>query len=276
MKDHALLFSALLAVFVAAAFAAALLANDPVRGLLLGMVPMLLALVVWALTNRAGYPNRVPDTLAHERTPLASSANEAGDEAPTWDPFQNERHPTQPGSEGAQPPAVSGDPFSPAKSAPAGEKPTSPSVPDRPGTKKAPQSKESQRGKAPAAGIEGTSSAPRESMPAQKPPPKTGPSQPTSGGPDAPSKVPPAQPTPDTETVRRKQVKPEDEKTTQGQTVDETSQKPNPSRQSPAKPAEPPTETPAEYLSPAEAARQAAEARKRSSRKGKGKPDEAA
>jgi hypothetical protein len=85
VKDHAPLFAALTVVFVAALVIAAILTTDPTRGLLLGILPTLFALVVWALTNRAGYPDRFPQTMAHHRAPFDANAST---ELNAGDPFE--------------------------------------------------------------------------------------------------------------------------------------------------------------------------------------------
>jgi hypothetical protein len=74
-------------MFLAALVSTVLLVGDPARGLLLGITPTLFALLVWALTNRAGYTERVPETLAHERT----AATVAPGEVSAWDPFERDR-----------------------------------------------------------------------------------------------------------------------------------------------------------------------------------------
>lgn len=129
VKDHALLFSALVASLLLVLVAVAGLADDPVRGLLLGALPALFGVLVWVLTSQAGYPNRQPDTLPHERpeTPVEPPAPKlrparkpiavaetvddvAIDEGPAWDPFAGERREvteTEPAPEAVD----NGDPF---------------------------------------------------------------------------------------------------------------------------------------------------------------------
>ena len=109
-----MLFIALMASLLLVLVAVAVLADDPVRGLLLGALPALFGVLVWVLTNQAGYPSRQPHTLPHERhekppekpveqppaksrparqpEPVADSAGEmAIDEGPEWDPFSGQR-----------------------------------------------------------------------------------------------------------------------------------------------------------------------------------------
>lgn len=137
MKDHALLFSALAASLLLVLIAVSALAEDPTRGLLLGALPALLGVLVWILTNQAGYPSRDPDSLPHERpaepvktpetpasqapaprapeprapAPAAGPADNAmADDEPVWDPFDGQRRePVAP--EPATEPIDSGDPF---------------------------------------------------------------------------------------------------------------------------------------------------------------------
>ena len=109
VKDHALLFVALTAVSIAALLIAVVLVDDPARGLLLGITPTLFALLVWAFTNRAGYPDRVPETLAHQRT--SPTDGQPAGEVSAWNPFELDR-PISP----AAPPAPTGD--SPAPTPP--------------------------------------------------------------------------------------------------------------------------------------------------------------
>ena len=89
IKDHALLFVALTAVSIAALVIAVLLVDDPVRGLLLGITPTLFALLVWTFTNRAGYAERVPETLAHQR--MTPTDGDPAGEVNAWDPFELDR-----------------------------------------------------------------------------------------------------------------------------------------------------------------------------------------
>jgi hypothetical protein len=110
VKDHALLFSALVASLLLVLIAIAVMADDPLRGLLLGALPALFGVLVWVLTSQAGYPSREPDTLPHERPekpvehpapklrparkPIAvpDAADDAAiDEGPSWDPFDGQR-----------------------------------------------------------------------------------------------------------------------------------------------------------------------------------------
>lgn len=94
VMDHAPLFAALTALFVISMVAVVFLVGGVVGDVLLGAVPTLFAVVVWAITNNAGYPNRDPVTLPHQRP-----ENPAGSE-PAWDPFAGERKAV-----------VGGDPF---------------------------------------------------------------------------------------------------------------------------------------------------------------------
>ncbi|MBT8201810.1 MAG: hypothetical protein KJO87_00740 [Acidimicrobiia bacterium] len=103
VMDHAPLFAGLAALFVVSMAAIVLLVDGVVGDVLLGAVPTLFAVVVWAITNHAGYPNRDPVTLPHLRPEVP-----AGSE-PAWDPFAGQRK--------AVPLAESGDPFDQANGA---------------------------------------------------------------------------------------------------------------------------------------------------------------
>ncbi|MGI9647585.1 MAG: hypothetical protein ACR2OI_03605 [Acidimicrobiia bacterium] len=129
VKDHALLFSALVASLLLVLVAVGALADDPVRGLLLGALPALFGVLVWVLTSQAGYPSREPDTLPHERpekpveppveksrparkpAPAPEAADEVEvDEGPQWDPFAGERREVAETEETPEP-LDNGDPF---------------------------------------------------------------------------------------------------------------------------------------------------------------------
>ncbi|MBT8192549.1 MAG: hypothetical protein KJP22_04040 [Acidimicrobiia bacterium] len=88
MKDHAPLFAMLTLALVAGFVLVAVVVGDPARGLLLGILPTAFVFVVWALTNRAGYPDRAPETLPHQRVPLEGEEDGA---VSAWDPFEGER-----------------------------------------------------------------------------------------------------------------------------------------------------------------------------------------
>ena len=97
VKDHPRPFLALVAVTVLALAAVAFSLSDPARGLSLGAIPVAFGAVVWALTNRAGYPDRDPASLPHERHEAESAADQS---TPTveaegadgeWDPFAGQR-----------------------------------------------------------------------------------------------------------------------------------------------------------------------------------------
>ena len=119
VKDHAPLFVALAALFVAGLVSSALLVPDPARGLLLGILPTAFAIVVWALTNRAGYPDRAPASLPHQRT----EGSQEEPEAAGWDPFDRER----PDVEETVGEETSGDSESDAPAQVPAEPPTAPS-----------------------------------------------------------------------------------------------------------------------------------------------------
>jgi hypothetical protein len=107
VKDHAPLFAALAALLVVAVFGSVFLVSDPTRGLLLGVFPSLFGLVVWGLTNRAGYPHRTPEKPAQGLSP-----SEAPAPAPASGQAVTRRtHKPAPAARPSPPVARSGDPF---------------------------------------------------------------------------------------------------------------------------------------------------------------------
>ena len=86
MKDHAPLFAMLTLALVAGFVLVAVVVGDPARGLLLGILPTAFVFGVWVLTNRAGYPDRAPETLPHQRL-----EGEEDGAVSAWDPFEGER-----------------------------------------------------------------------------------------------------------------------------------------------------------------------------------------
>ena len=114
VQDHARLFIALGALTLLAIIAAGILLSDPARGLAFGAVPVIFGGVVWILTNQAGYPNRDPESLAHERPTALEPAAPTTDNAPAgaeqWDPFAEQRMAAPP-SPAAETATAPGDPF---------------------------------------------------------------------------------------------------------------------------------------------------------------------
>jgi hypothetical protein len=98
VRDHAPLFAALAVALVVGLIGAIVLVSDPARGLLAGILPTGFGIVVWGLTNRAGYPDRTPETLAHERSGFG--ADGSTEDRERWDPFEGQRRAI-----------ASGDPF---------------------------------------------------------------------------------------------------------------------------------------------------------------------
>lgn len=86
--NHLALFGALLLIFAGAMAAATAFLDDPARGLAVGAIPMLFALILWATTNAAGYPQRGSDLPIEERSPIEGTVP---DSAPTGDPFAEPR-----------------------------------------------------------------------------------------------------------------------------------------------------------------------------------------
>ena len=70
VEDHRVLFGGFLLALVGAAALIAILVDNPLRGLLIGALPVLFALIVWAFTNGASYRLRHPDSLPEERIPM--------------------------------------------------------------------------------------------------------------------------------------------------------------------------------------------------------------
>ena len=314
VKDHALLFIALTAVSIAALVIAVLLMDDPARGLLLGITPTLFALLVWALTNRAGYAERVPETQAHQRTAPTDG------EVSAWDPFELDRPvspepppapigdgPTTTPSETTAPDAKPARPATSPKQETTG-KATRRSDPNGPGQQK---QKPATAGKAEAVAKRPTPSGTAKTPPVRQPKPdrrdepkgpvvpplpaqekassnpapsesgtsatgKPGkvrhpnPSQPQarpsrqSGSPEVgPDAGKPAAPSPPGDKQRSRHNQ-KGRKASAGDPIVSNPPKTPPDA----------ADTPSEHLTPAEAAKRDAEARK--SRKRKGKPDEAA
>jgi len=298
VKDHALLFVVLAAASVAVLVLAVLLVDDPARGLLMGITPTFFALLVWAFTNRAGYPDRVPETLAHQRT--TPTDGEPPDQVSAWDPFELDR-PVSPEPQQKPEQPTTGPKQETTRKA------TRPSEPNGPGQQKQ-KRKPAASGKA-----ETVAKQPTPSGTAKTPPGR----QPNSDVRDEPD-GPVAPPLPAQDKVSSNPAPSKSETRVTGKTG--KVRHPNPSqlqapssqssskvgpeasrptappppgdkkpsrhrqkdRKAPAedplvsKPPTPPAEsdTPPEHLSPAEAAKRDAEARK--SKKRKGKPDEAA
>lgn len=94
VMDHAPLFAALTALFVISMVAVVFLVGGVVGDVMLGAVPTLFAVAVWAITNNAGYPNRDPVSLPHQRPEIPAESG------PAWDPFAGQRKAV-----------VGGDPF---------------------------------------------------------------------------------------------------------------------------------------------------------------------
>lgn len=259
MKDHALLFSGLAVLFVFAMVVAAVVATDPTRGLLLGVIPILAALVTWALTNRSGYPNRAPVSLPHERPATGDPPVE------TWDPFERER-PTLTEPEPAPLAQTEpGDPFdakAEATSKPSGD--TAPPNPtEAPSSMEAKDKQESRSTRAELTPPVEKASATRTSKKRRRQKPASPPAAEQSA-----SKPPPAAPTepgPETEGASEKPAPAKGQRNRRASSPG-SSPEPESSDSSPEPAAD--SETPHESLSPAEVAIRDAEARKRRKRKG--------
>ncbi len=74
VEDHPWLFGGLLLAFGGALGATIALLDDPLRGMLAGALPIIFAVSVWAITNRASYRLRHPDSLPGERMPISQDA----------------------------------------------------------------------------------------------------------------------------------------------------------------------------------------------------------
>jgi hypothetical protein len=260
-KDHAPLFSGLALLFVLAMVVAAVVATDPTRGLLLGVIPILAALVTWALTNRAGYPNRGPVSLPPERPTTG------GPPVETWDPFERERPAItepEPAPSARTEPGDTSDAHAEATSRPSGDT-ALPNLTEEPSAKKAKDKQESRSARdeqsppAEKASTTRTSEKPRRKK--KTPPPPAG-EQSASQPPSAP----PTKPGPEAEAGSEKTAPAKGQKNPQAGSTG-SSPKPKSSDSSPPG-SEVDSETSRETLSPAEAAIRDAEARKRKKRKG--------
>ncbi|NNL98080.1 MAG: hypothetical protein HKO63_07735 [Acidimicrobiia bacterium] len=249
MKDHAPLFAMLTLALVAGFVLVAVVVGDPARGLLLGILPTAFVFVVWALTNRAGYPDRAPETLPHQRVPLEGEEDGA---VSAWDPFEGERMVVR---EANPERAPQGDgPFIPPPSQPK-RPPDTPTV-----------------GSSASATSEPTTTEGPRSETAPKPPTKKQTATATSKtAPKPPNKK-------QTATAKKETAPKPPARQTQAGTSDSPSSpsKPNSTPSNPERSAAPDTpDEVSERLTPAEAAKRDAANRKRS-KKRKGTPDAAA
>ncbi|NNF89433.1 MAG: hypothetical protein HKM97_12960 [Acidimicrobiia bacterium] len=249
MKDHAPLFAMLTLALVAGFVLVAVVVGDPARGLLLGILPTAFVFVVWALTNRAGYPDRAPETLPHQRVPLEGEEDGA---VSAWDPFEGERMVVR---EANPERAPQGDgPFIPPPSQPK-RPPDTPTV-----------------GSSASAISEPTTTEGPRSETAPKPPNKKQTATATSKtAPKPPNKK-------QTATAKKETAPKPPARQTQAGTSDSPSSpsKPNSTPSNPERSAAPDTpDEVSERLTPAEAAKRDAANRKRS-KKRKGTPDAAA
>lgn len=106
VRNHPALFIVLTLGMVVGVVATVLLATDPARGLMLGAMPVLYATAVWALTNRATYPDRTP----RSRVPFPDSPDEPA--SPAQRATQRAESPAAQPPLPAQPvPSREGDPF---------------------------------------------------------------------------------------------------------------------------------------------------------------------
>ncbi len=71
VEDHLWLFGGLLLAFGGALGATIAILEDPLRGMLAGALPIIFAVCVWAITNRASYRLRHPDSFPGERMPIS-------------------------------------------------------------------------------------------------------------------------------------------------------------------------------------------------------------
>ncbi|MBT8248177.1 MAG: hypothetical protein KJN73_10180, partial [Acidimicrobiia bacterium] len=228
---------------------AAVVVGDPARGLLLGILPTAFVFGVWVLTNRAGYPDRAPETLPHQRLPLEGEEDGA---VSAWDPFEGERMVVR---EANPERAPQGDgPFIPPPSQPK-RPPDTPTV-----------------GSSASAISEPTTTEGPRSETAPKPPNKKQTATATSKtAPKPPNKK-------QTATAKKETAPKPPARQTQAGTSDSPSSpsKPNSTPSNPERSAAPDTpDEVSERLTPAEAAKRDAANRKRS-KKRKGTPDAAA
>jgi hypothetical protein len=89
VQDHAARFLALAAVTALALAGVIFFLSDPARGFAIGAIPVAFGGIGWLITNRAGYPDRHPNSLPHERLEGVEASGEPGQ--PGWDPFSGER-----------------------------------------------------------------------------------------------------------------------------------------------------------------------------------------
>ena len=92
VEDHPVLFGGLFLASLTAAGLVAFLVADPLRGLLLGILPIMFALAVWGFTNRASYRLRHPNSLPEQR----ARVREQAPAATAGDPFAEPRAPLSP------------------------------------------------------------------------------------------------------------------------------------------------------------------------------------
>jgi hypothetical protein len=143
VQDHARLFLALAAMAMLTLAGVIVFLSDPARGLTIGAVPAAFGAIVWALTNRSGYPDRDPTSLPHERQPVANDGPES--EASGWDPFAGQRG-SIPVTDSPDP-DTSGDPFAEPEAEPEMVETGAPgaAIPDEPTSEQASSQKRPHR-----------------------------------------------------------------------------------------------------------------------------------